>query len=112
MTFDRVSVQFRLSSLLLAQTPMPTLADPQWASSIEQTCDAVYGLLRPINVWGATGEPITVNQEQFPITQELLIVKILKQRFEFPDVSSWALGFDIDNLKLWAMTSQKETMEW
>ena len=94
------------------KTPMPTLADPQWASSIEQTCDAVYGLLRPINVWGATGEPITVNQEQFPITQELLIIKILKQRFEFPEVSSWALGFDIDNLKLWAMTSQKETMEW
>jgi hypothetical protein len=68
--------------------------------------------MRPINVWGTTTEPIQVNEEFFPITQELLIVKLLKQRFEFPEVSKWALGFDIDNLKLWAMTSQKETMEW
>lgn len=94
------------------KTPMPTLADPQWASSIEQTCDAVYGLMRPINIWGTTTEPIQVNDEFFPITQELLIIKLLKQRFEFPEVSKWALGFNIDKLELWAMTSQKETLEW
>jgi hypothetical protein len=94
------------------KTPMPTLADPQWASSIEQTCDAVYGLLKPINVWGITGAPIPVAGEQFPITPELLIVKLLKQRFEFPETSAWALGFNIDKLELWAMSSQTDTMEW
>jgi len=92
--------------------PIPTMADPQWASSIEQTCDAVYGLLKPVNVWGLRGEPITVGTTQYPISKELLVIKLLKQRFEFPDVFSWALGFDIDHLRLWAMSVEKEPLEF
>ena len=92
--------------------PMPTLSDPQWASSIEQTCDAVYGLLKPINIWGTHGEPVTVGNAQYPITRDLLIVKLLKQRFEFPEIFAWALNFDIDRLQLWEMSVDKEPLQW
>jgi replicative DNA helicase len=90
------------------KTPMPHLSDPQWASSIEQTCDVVFGLLKPINVWGAGGAPIPIDGQLHDIDDKLLIIRLLKQRFEFPAVFQWALSFDIDKLQLWARSAEEE----
>lgn len=67
--------------------PMPQLADMQWASSIEQACDTVLGILRPIrhplyDEDGQTGERPDFQHKgrNYPVTDDLAVLGIVKQR--------------------------------
>jgi len=91
------------------EEPIPTLADAQWASSIEQTCDKVFGLWRP---WQTQKpyKPVMVNDQTYPNTETLLVIRMLKQRFE-SGRWTWALYFDPALLRLTELETH-ETFGW
>lgn len=69
--------------------PMPQLADMQWASSIEQACDSVLGVLRPIRhslyeIEPDSGErpDFAHNGRNYPVTDDLYAVGIVKGRHD------------------------------
>jgi replicative DNA helicase len=59
---------------------LPEMRDAQWASSIEQTCDKVFSLWRPILTEPPGSPPIELDGKQYPITEQLLFIQMLKQR--------------------------------
>lgn len=64
---------------------VPTMADMQWASSIEQDADTVIGLWRPwvdhaLEARNHSAEPITVDGVDIPIQESLMIIGISKAR--------------------------------
>jgi len=93
--------------------PIPTLSDCQWGSSIEQAADLVLALWRPWNTYGPTDEPVPVADLLYPVTDKLLIMRMLKQRFR-SGFHTWALSFDPDTLDMRQMAVQKEpiTQDW
>lgn len=63
--------------------PIPDMSEAQWASAIEQEADKLISLCRPRKVFSPHDEPtIEVNGVQYDNTDELLLIKNLKQRFE------------------------------
>jgi len=87
--------------------PIPTLGDCQWGSSIEQAADLVLALWRPWNTYGPTSELVPVGDSQFPVTDKLLVMRMLKQRFQ-SGFHTWALSFDPETLDMRHMAVQKE----
>jgi replicative DNA helicase len=77
---------------------IPTMADAQWASSIEQTCDKVFGLWRPWQTQGPN-KPVEINGQTYQNAANLLVLRMLKQRFE-NGRWTWALYFDPALLRL------------
>ncbi len=77
---------------------IPTLRDPQWASAIEQVTDKFFGAWRP---WltDPDKEPITVGGVQYPISKELLVLQMGKQRFGEAGMM-WGLHFKPEHLEL------------
>lgn len=69
--------------------PIPTMTDLEWSSSIEQTSDLVLALWRPIRTKDAGGAgmsgQVNVGGQLFEITERLLVIKLLKQR--------WGMGY-------------------
>jgi replicative DNA helicase len=63
---------------------IPTAADCQWASAIEQTADKLIGIWRPVLTEGEDADPInvisTAGKREVKITQTLFIARLLKQR--------------------------------
>lgn len=66
---------------------MPAMADAQWASAIEQACDIVLGVHRPIRKESIqndirAGMHLTVNisGEQHTVTDSLMMIGLVKQR--------------------------------
>jgi len=90
--------------------PIPTLADCQWGSSIEQTADLILALWRPYNTYGPDGEPVPVNGRNYSITDKLLVMRMLKQRFK-AGRHDWALRFDPGTLELGIMASSEVAPE-
>ena len=84
------------------KTPIPTLADCQYSSSIEQTADLILGLWRPFNTMGPNAEPISINNLLYPVTDKLLVMRMLKQRFA-PGRYTWAVYFDPATLEMTTM---------
>ena len=82
---------------------VPGLRDVQWASAIEQTCDKFFGVWRPYITQprGRDGAvlPIKVAGKNFEVTENLLVLQLLKQRFE-QGRHTWTLYFDPELLKL------------
>jgi len=79
---------------------IPQLRDAQWASSIEQTSDKVFGLWRPCQ----TEEPGTTlsimgTPGVHTVNDRLLIIRMLKQRGE-QGRHTWAMHFDPAYLRL------------
>jgi len=86
---------------------IPTMQDAQWASSIEQTSDKVFGLWRPclteppnshIEIEGVEG--------MFPVNERLMVIRLLKQRFE-KGRFTWAMYFAPEYLKLAEMEMRR-----
>ena len=72
----------------------------QWGSSIEQAADKLFGLWRPYQTEPKDAEPIEVYPGKFyPITPELLIMQMTKQRGD-QGRYSWGLHFAPQYLKL------------
>lgn len=82
------------------QIQIPTMADAQWSSAIEQTADKQLALFRPAKVF-ELGEmvPIGSKEMEFEVDEKLMVFKLLKQRF---DVGSgvWPVSFEPQTLKM------------
>lgn len=78
--------------------PIPTLADAQWSSALEQVSDKQIALFRPIKASKA-GEPFEIAGKDYIVDENLLVIKLLKQRF---DVGSgiWPLHFKPQTLEV------------
>jgi hypothetical protein len=89
--------------------PIPTLAGAQWTSSIEQEAFRMIGLLRPITVAPKNGVPlqtITVDNREYTVDKNLILVRLLKQRKYFPAKSIYPVHFKPD---LFELTDYKVT---
>jgi replicative DNA helicase len=86
---------------------IPGLWDAQWSSAIEQTADKFFSLWRPwlteshTDAYGQTAT-VTIDDNQYPVSKSLLIMSMLKQRFE-DGRYTWGLHFDPRYLKLCAI---------
>lgn len=67
--------------------PLPQLSDMQWASAIEQACDTVLGVLRPVRhplfeLDADTGDrpDFPLGGRNYPVTDDLIIINVIKQR--------------------------------
>lgn len=79
---------------------IPNAADCQWASAIEQTCDKLLAIWRPVlTIDPDETKPIEINGREYSVTQQLLIAKLLKQRFDQAG-HKFALHFDPANVRL------------
>ena len=79
---------------------IPGMRDAQWASSIEQTSDKVFGLWRPIITEESGGtRNIDGTPGIYKINERLLIIRMLKQRGE-QGRHTWAMYFEPEYLKL------------
>ena len=87
--------------------PIPTLADCQWGSSIEQTADLILALWRPYNTYGPNAEPVPVGERYYQVTDKLLVMRMLKQRFKAGHYT-WPLMFDPETLEMGVMVNQVE----
>jgi len=87
---------------------IPTTRDAQWASTIEQVTDKFFGIWRP---WLTDKEkpPIQVGNKEYPITPELFLLQMSKQRFGEAG-QTWGLHFRPEHLRLCEIELQRE--EW
>lgn len=85
------------------KVPMPDIRDAEWSAVIGQKLDVLLSLWRPIrthNPLDPMAEPtIHVNGADFDINENLIVIKLLKQRFE-KGHGIWAQHFDPNALTL------------
>jgi len=77
--------------------PIPTLSGAQWTSAIEQEAFRMLALLRPTTVFKKGGggmEYIEVGGREYKVDENLLLVRLLKQRQYFPSNNTYAVRFD------------------
>jgi hypothetical protein len=77
---------------------LPSSRDGQWASRIFQTCDKWFSLWRPW-ITDKGSKPLEIGGKQYEITERLLIVRKLKERFNTP-LQTWGLYFAPEWLRL------------
>lgn len=78
---------------------IPEINEAQWASSIEQTSDKVFGLWRPCQT-EELGQRIELfDGGQYEVTERLFILRMLKQRGDMGRWT-WALHFQMEYLRL------------
>lgn len=78
--------------------PMPTLADAQWSSALEQVADKQISLFRPIKMMDK-GEKFNIGDKEYTVDEYLLVVKLLKQRFD-SGAGKWPLHFKPQTLEV------------
>ena len=86
------------------QVKIPDLRDAQWASRIEQACDKWYSLWRPW-VTNADQKTVKVAGENHDITENLLVIRKLKERFNSPRFTM-AMHFDPKYVRLTELESE------
>ena len=91
---------------------VPGPADGQFSSSIEQTTDKGFGIWRPWlteDHFDEDGNQATLRLDgiDYPITRELLIMQMWKQRFG-PSPHTWALHLDPRYLRLCELETDVE----
>lgn len=63
--------------------PIPTMADAQWSSAIEQTADKQIAVWRPVKTHDPAKHPtIELGGVEYVNDERLLVIRLLKQRFE------------------------------
>lgn len=82
------------------KSPIPTLGDAQWSSSIEQTADKQIALFRPIREFPPEEQPtIKVGKHDYANVPELFVVRVLKQRFDV-GYGTYAMRFQPETLTM------------
>jgi replicative DNA helicase len=82
------------------KSPIPMMGDAQWSSSIEQTADKQIALFRPIREYAPEDEPtIKVGANQYANVPELLVIRVLKQRFDVGH-GTYAVRFEPQTLTM------------
>lgn len=79
-------------------TQIPTMADAQWSSAIEQTADKQLALFRPAKVMDA-GDSIEIGDHEYTVDDNLLVFRLLKQRFDI-GAGTWAVSFEPQTLTI------------
>lgn len=79
-------------------TQVPTMADAQWSSAIEQEADKQLSLFRPSKALDA-GEQIEIGGREYTVDDSLLVIKLLKQRFDSGS-GVWAVHFEPQTLSV------------
>lgn len=77
--------------------PIPTLSGAQWSSAIEQDAWRMLGLLRPVTINSKSGkkiEKIEIAGQEYQIDKNLMVIRLLKQRKDFPPISTYPVHFD------------------
>lgn len=77
---------------------IPTMGDAQWSSAIEQAADKQIALFRPSKVLEA-GETIEIGSHEYDVDDSLLVVKLLKQRFDSGS-GVWPIHFEPQTLSI------------
>lgn len=77
---------------------IPTMADAQHSSAIEQTADKQIALFRPSKILAA-GEMMQVGDHEYKVDDSLLVIKLLKQRLE-KGFGVWAVHFEPHTLAM------------
>lgn len=79
---------------------IPQLGDMQHSSAIEQTCDTMFGLWRPIRSKDPDEEShITIGGRDYDNTENLFVVRLLKQRQD-RGFGVWAMSFNPATLEM------------
>jgi replicative DNA helicase len=78
---------------------IPTMADAQWSSAIEQTADKQIALFRPIKAMDEN-EPIEVGGHELTVDKYLMVIKLLKQRFD-EGSGIWPIRFEPETLAVY-----------
>lgn len=63
------------------QEQIPTAADCQWASAIEQVCDKLIALWRPVLNGVRSIKFKEYDDNEIEVTNETMVIRVLKQRF-------------------------------
>ena len=80
---------------------VPTMADAQWSSSIEQVADKQIGIWRPIKSRDPSESPmINVGGTDYTNNEDLFVIRLLKQRFGV-GYGAWAVKFKPQTLELY-----------
>lgn len=80
---------------------VPTMADAQWSSSIEQVADKQIAVWRPIKSHDVTDKPkINVAGTDYENCEELFVIRLLKQRFA-AGFGAWAIRFIPQTLEVY-----------
>lgn len=61
---------------------MPTIADCQWSSALEQESDVLISVQRPWLAYSDHSKRLRLGGEEFEITEDLFLMKVGKQRFK------------------------------
>lgn len=77
---------------------IPQERDAQWCSAIEQTADKFFGVWRPFKTEDPT-KPITFQDKNVPITPDLFVLQMSKQRFD-EGRHTWLCSFKPAELEL------------
>ncbi|NIQ88776.1 MAG: hypothetical protein GWN93_06710 [Deltaproteobacteria bacterium] len=78
---------------------IPEINEAQWASSIEQTSDKVFGLWRPCQTEELGQQIDLFDGSTHEVTERLFILRLLKQRGDMGRWT-WALHFQMEYLRL------------
>lgn len=87
---------------------IPSMADAQWSSTIEQTADKQVSLLRPIKTMDED-EDIDIGGYSCRVSENLLIIKLLKQRLE-KGYGIWPVVFEPETLRMADYTKIKDSL--
>lgn len=86
-------------------SPIPTMRDAEWSAAITQDADTVVGLWRPIRTHDITEhEYIKVGDSYYRNSVELMVIKLLKQRWE-SGTGVFAANMDMSTLGISDATS-------
>ena len=82
------------------KVPLPSMRDSEWSAVIGQLLDVLIAVWKPIRTYLPHQEEfINVGGMDYPNTDDLLVIKLLKQRFE-KGYGIWAQRFDQDGMTL------------
>lgn len=87
---------------------LPGLRDAQWASSIGQTADKLFSLWYPYKT-EEPGSSIKVGEHTYTVTEDLLLVQFLKQRFAAGH-GIYSFSIDPARLTLKELATQTKTI--
>lgn len=83
------------------KSPIPTMADAQWSSAVEQTADKQISVWRPARTHPPESHPqIEIGGTTYANSEYLFVIKLLKQRFE-RGYGVWPVHFKPHTLELY-----------
>jgi hypothetical protein len=82
------------------KNPIPTMADAQWSSAIEQNADKQLAVWRPIRTFDPADRPtVKIAGVEYSNDEDLFVIRLLKQRFD-AGFGTWAVRFRPQTLEM------------